>query len=51
MAVSREMSYIADLLFIYLNISLFNLIRIYSIDYFISSYSMKNDFLKMISEK
>lgn len=45
MAVSREMSYIADLLFIYL-ISLFNLIRIYSIDYFISSYSMKNDFLK-----
>lgn len=50
MAVSREMSYIADLLFIYL-ISLFNLIRIYSIDYFISSYLMKNDFLKMISEK
>lgn len=50
MAVSREMSYIVDLLFIYL-ISLFNLIRIYSIDYFISSYSMKNDFLKMISEK
>lgn len=50
MAVSREMIYIADLLFIYL-ISLFNLIRIYSIDYFISSYSMKNDFLKMISEK
>lgn len=50
MAVSREMSYIADLLFIY-PISLFNLIRVYSIDYFISSYSMKNDFLKMISEK
>lgn len=50
MAVSREMSYIVDLLFIYL-ISLFNLIRIYSIDYFISSYSMKNDFLKMISKK
>lgn len=50
MAVSREMSYIVDLLFIYL-ISLFNLIRVYSIDYFISSYSMKNDFLKMISEK
>lgn len=43
MAVSREMSYIVDLLFIYL-ISLFNLIRVYSIDYFISSYSMKNDF-------
>lgn len=43
MAVSREMSYIADLLFIHL-ISLFNLIRVYSIDYFISSYSMKNDF-------
>lgn len=50
MAVSREMIYIADLLFIYL-ISLFNLIRVYSIDYFISSYSMKNDFLKMIFEK
>lgn len=50
MAVSREMINIADLLFIYL-ISLFNLIRVYSIDYFISSYSMKNDFLKMIFEK
>lgn len=50
MVVFWEMSYIVDFLFIYF-ILFFNLIRIYFIDYFISLYLMKNDFLKMIFEK